>query len=209
MAPTKFILTVALASAATLAHADANWEFTIRGAGTVAGGGVEGCSPDNPEQCTHAVEWIGKVIFTTDSAADGTYDVGHPIDSGWAPGGIVRVAMDSNVGGEYINAQDTPGFNILPGNYPYAITIAGGHVTDIQWYSQEQPDGLGVFQVDGFAATFDSIYYHGPTVHVSGTLTAVPEPAPGSLLLGALFVGAIARRLRSRRRTDATPRHAT
>jgi uncharacterized protein (TIGR03382 family) len=195
MAPGKLILAVALASAATLAHADARWNFTIKGSGTAAGGGTEGCSPANPEQCTHAVDWLGTVTFITASAADGIYDVGHPIDTGWAPGGIVRVTMDSNLGGEDIDAQDTPGFNILPGNYPYAITIAGGHVTDIQWYSQQQPDGLGVFKVDGFAATFDSQYYHGPTVDVSGTLTAVPvpEPAPASLaLLGlaAVFVGA-------------------
>jgi len=194
MEPSKLFLTAALAAASTLAHADASWEFAIHGSGLFANGGVEGCSPDNPDQCTHAVDWTGTVTFVTESGADGVYDVGHPIENGWEPGGIVRMTLLSNVGNSDIDAQVIPGFNILPGLYPYAITVSGGRVTDIQWYSQERPDGLGVFQVTGFGAAYDTDSYHGAFAQVTGMLTAVPvpEPAPAGLaLLGlaAVLVG--------------------
>lgn len=207
MEPSKIFLTAALAAASTLAHADASWEFAIHGSGLFANGGVEGCSPDNPDQCTHAIDWIGSVTFFTDSAADGVYDAGHPIDDGWAPGGIVRMTMTSNVGSSDIDAQAIPGFNILPGVYPYAITISGGHVTDIQWYSQERPDGLGVFQVTGFGATYDTSSYHGAFAQVTGTLTAVPVPEPAPLALSLLGLAALGAGLRRRplRRDAARP----
>ncbi len=188
-------LAAAILNIPAAAQADTSWEFAIRGSGLFANGGVEGCSPEHPDQCTHAIAWIGDVTFITDSGADGVYDVGHPVDDGWAPGGIVRVVMNSNVGSTDIDAQGSPGFNFLPGVYPYAITVSGGRVTDIQWYSQEQPGGLGVFQVDGFAATYDSFYYHGAYAQVSGVLSAVPEAAPAALsLLGLAAVAAGGRR---------------
>ena len=201
MEPSKIFLTAALAVASSLAHADTSWEFAIHGSGLFANGGVEGCSPDNPDQCTHAIDWIGSVTFITDSSADGVYDVGHPVDDGWASGGIVRMTFTSNVGNSDIDARQTPGSNILPGVYPYAITVSGGKVTDIQWFSQERPDGL----VSGFGATYDTASYHGPYAQVTGELTAVPVPEPAPLALSLLGLAALGAGLRRRPlRRDAT-----
>lgn len=205
METSKLILAAALAAASTLAHADANWEFAIKGYGQFANGGVEGCSPENPDQCVRDIVWTGTVVFVTESGADGVYDVGYLSDNTWIPGGIVRMTLNSNAGVSDIDAQGFPGFNFLPGLHPYSITVAGGKVTDIQWYSQERPDGLGVFEVTGFHATFDTSSYHGSYAEVAGVLTAIPEPAPLGLSLLGLAVVAGSLRRRTLRRDAARP----
>lgn len=217
MAPGKFILAVALASAATLAHADASREFTIKGSGTAAaaaqadatflfavngsgqyaGAGWFGCTPATPDECIRDVDWRGTLTIVTTSAADGVYDAGHVEDNEWVYGGIVRVTLDSNVGGTDIDAHAAPGAQYFPGNYPYAVTIMDHQVTSIEWTSKETQDDGGDLGIDGMQASFYEGQYHGVYANVQGTLTAIPEPAMASLwLLGltGLGVAALCRR---------------
>jgi len=192
----KILVTTALAAAATASQAAAGWEFAVNGSGTVAAGGTEGCAPDFPDQCPQPAAWTGKITFITSSAADGTYGIGRVVDDAWVPGDILYVRLDTNLGYTYVDGHEDPGLQFFPGAYPYAITVADGHVTDIQWTSLEHPENIGFLQVNGFNATYTSSYYHGGFVDAAGTLTAIPEPGASVLSLAGLALTAMAWRRR-------------
>jgi len=193
MATRHLLLAAMLAAASSAAQADATFEFAIHGSGNYAAGGWEGCSPDHPEQCVHPATWLGTLAVETTGSADGVYDVGGVVDNQWVPGGIVRVVMDSNVGSTDIDAQAPPGTQYFPGSYVYAVTIAGGRVTAIEWtstnaYDPAEADGL--LQIDGMGIHYLDATYHGVYADMSGTLTPVPEPGSAALALLGLAVAA-------------------
>jgi hypothetical protein len=206
MRATKILVATALAAAATASQASAGWEFAVNGSGTVAAGGTEGCAPDFPDQCPQTAAWMGTLTFVTASADDGTYGIGQVVDDAWVPGGILHVRLDSNLGFTDVDGHEDPGLQFFPGGYPYAITVAGGHVTDIQWTSLEAPESIGFLQVNGFRLTYTSSVYHGPTVDASGTLTAIPEPGTFALSLAGLALTALALKRRQPRLMPASPR---
>jgi hypothetical protein len=198
----KILVAATLVATAAVAQASASWEFAINGTGTFTSGGTEGCAPDFPDQCLQTGPWNGTLTFITSSRDDGTYGIGELVDDTWVPGGILHVTLESTMGYTYVDGHEDPGLQFFPGAYPYAITVANGHVTDIQWTSLEAPESIGFLHVDGFNATFTSSYYHGPSVDASGTLTAIPEPGTSALSLAGLALTALA--LRGRRGAPAT-----
>jgi hypothetical protein len=207
MGTRNFFVAVAVAATAVGAQANSSFVFDVRGSGLSAVGGTEGCSPDHPDQCVHAIDWVGTFTVQTTSSADGTYDVGYLAGDDWVPGGIVRVTLDSNAGSVDVDAQEVPGTEFFPGPYPYAVTILDQRVTSIEWTSMERPDGVGFLQIDGFAAHFQTSSYHGPYADVTGTLTAV-VPEPGGIALSLLGLAATAlgtRRARGQRAPCASP----
>ena len=192
-------LAAALAIVAASANADAIFRFEVHGSGLFAAGGTQGCSPFNPDQCIHAVDWSGGLTVQTRSGADGTYGIGGVVDNEWVPGGIVRVTLVSNVGDTDVDAQAFPGAQFNPDAYPYVVTIVDGRVSSIEWTSTntpyEYPENIdGALGINGFDVTYLSNTYHGPFADVRGTLTAVPEPAGLSLSLLGLVGVALARR---------------
>jgi hypothetical protein len=199
----RLLVAAALAATAAASHAAAAWEFAVNGSGTVAAGGTQGCAPAFPDQCPQPATWSGTLTFVTDSAADGTYGIGQVEGDAWVPGGILHVRLDTNLGFTDVDGHEDPGLQFFPGGYPYAITVAGGHVTDIQWTSLEAPENIGFMQVKGFAITYTSSVYHGPTVDATGTLSAIPEPGTSALTLAGLALTALALRGRRARRAPA------
>jgi hypothetical protein len=189
------LLAIALASSAISARAAATFVFDVSGSGVYAAGGTEGCSPSHPDECLHDTDWRGVLTVQTVSDADGSYNVGGVVDNEWVPGGIVRVALSSNVGGTDIDAQAFPGAQYFPDSFPYEVTIVDHRIASIQWYSEETPDGSGNLHIDDFNVQFFSDAYHDAYADVRGTLTAVPEPCGIALsLLGLATVGLAVRR---------------
>jgi len=191
MLGSKIFLAAALSAASSVAQADASFEFAIHGAGNFAAGGTDGCSPEHPEECVRRIDWVGTLTVETTSNADGVYDVGHLGADNWVPGGIVRVRMTSNAGATDVDAQAPPGAQFYPDEFPYAVTIAGGRVTAIEWASENTPDPFeadGWLRIDGMNIAFMSDTYHGTYADVTGTLSPIPEPGSLALALGGLAV---------------------
>jgi hypothetical protein len=208
MPGSKTFLAAALVAASSVAHADASFEFAVHGGGDYAAGGYEGCSPDHPEQCVHHVTWTGTLTVVTTSAADGVYDVGHDDGSAWIPGDIVRVTLDSNVGGTDVDGLAPPGNQFFPGQYPYAVTIQDGRITAIEWTSTnfyDPAEANGFLHIDGLDVQFEEGVYHGTYADMNGTLSAIPEPASGMLALAGLAAVAAALRRRGLTRRAARP----
>ena len=200
MTAKNLLLAAALAAAAACAQAYPTYKFEVHGSGLYAVGGTEGCSPAHPEECVHATDWTGILTVQTANSADGTYDIGQVVDNNWVPGGIIRVMLDSNVGGVDVDAQAFPGAQFFPDTFPYAVTIVGNRVTAIEWTSQDAPDGGPFLHVDGLAVTYQSSLYHEAYADVTGTLTAIPEPGAAALTwLGLVAVALGLRRAGVRR----------
>ena len=209
MRASKILVAAALAAAAAASQASANWAFAIDGTGTFTAGGTEGCAPDFPDQCPQTVPWTGTLTFVTADNHDGTYGIGQVVDDAWVPGGILQVTLLSSLGYTHVDGHGDPGLQFFPGAWPYAITVADGHVTDIQWTSLEAPENIGFLQVDGFNVTYTSSSYHGPSVDASGRLTAIPEPGGFALSLAGLALTALALRGRRTSRAASSSRRST
>jgi hypothetical protein len=193
---TRNILCAAVFVTATCgAHADsATWLFRVDGSGAYAEGSTYGCPVIDPipEYCPHSVTWQGIFTVETVSGADGTYDAGHVSGDTWVYGGIMLVSLVSNVGGDYVDVQASPGAQYFPGGYPYAVTVAGNRVTSIEWTSEDMPEGVNYIHVDGFDVQYRTSSYHGDYADVTGTLTAIPEPGGAALSLLGLAAVALA-----------------
>lgn len=197
----KIFLVAALVAASSAARADATFEFSIHGSGDYAADTLYGCSPEHPEGCDHHITWLGTLTVVTASDADGVYDVGHNGVDTWVPGGIVHVSMSSNAGSTDIDAQGPPGIQYYPFQDAYAVTIMGGKVTSIDWFSANSYDpgeADGWLTVGGMSIQFLDARYHGAYADMSGTLTALPVPEPGSAALALLGLAALGAGLRRR-----------
>ena len=124
--------------------------------------------------------WTGTVTIVVDSAADGTYQ-GPALES---------LAFVANIGSFSVTPfADDPAFS---------VTIVDGQVSSLDTLALvETPHDTSAFtHFGGLDAGYDATggTHYGGTV-ATGTLSAIPEPAPAALLLvGLAAMAGLARR---------------
>ncbi len=179
---------VALAATAATAHAE-RYEYAVHLSGTWAGGDPEGCFPPlfNQPSCPHAATLSGVISFDTPVNGDGSWTI--------APY-LTNITDFSSSLGSFAT-------ELLVGD----ISVTGGSPSG----TVQALDDSETLSFDWASRTAGYWYAAGPfgaTGTFTGTLSAVPEPDAGLLLLAGLAGVGLAAGARARRERQPLPQAA-
>jgi hypothetical protein len=161
------LLAAAVLLLACVAARAEHFEYRVSLTGTFSDGGTDGCTPPDLNQpgCSQPGTLLGLMSFDTPSGADGNY------------------AVDGAFG-------DVKNFTLSLGGFPGDVLFGGIDLTGgvpsgvvqaldlTEYFNFNWGDHSAVYTYD--------YGYHNANGSFTGVLTAVPEPAPLTLLLAGL-----------------------
>jgi hypothetical protein len=159
-----WLAAVALLAAAASAHAT-HFEYRIDLSGTYTEGSIDGCTPPDFEGCPKPGTLTGVLSFDTPSAEDGTY----MIDGAF--GDITNF---------YVSLGGLP-YDVLYGGVDLYGGVPGGVVQSLdqtEYFFFNWADRSAVYSYD--------YGYHNGNGSFTGTLSTIPEPGTGLLMLAGL-----------------------
>jgi hypothetical protein len=181
---------VALLALASAAHAE-HFQYAVDLSGTASGGDPEGCFPPlfNQPSCPHAESFHGVLSFDTPVDGDGSWLI--------EPG-----------------LTDITNFNVSGGVGTFSSELLVGDISVTAGQSSgtvQALDGSETFTFDWATRSAEYSYAFGPfaaTGDFTGTMSAVPEPDAGALLLAGLAGLSLLAAARARRGRQLAPQAA-
>ena len=155
-----------LLAVSAAAHAE-HFEYRVSLSGTYSDGGTDGCTPPDFDQpgCPRPGTLSGMLSFDTPSSSDGNY----AIDGAFG-----------DIANFYVSLGSLPN-DVLWGGVDMTGGIPSGVVQSL-----DQTEYFNFNWADRSATYAYDYGYHSPNGLFTGLLSAVPEPAPLTLLLAGL-----------------------